>query len=377
MIRKIHTMKNVTVSYEKNGVLYVGVEKKVPLKSLDTKDRIPKTLPDGRMTDVIVIPKVRMLSFCNQENGGCGIHAIKHRPLVGGLSYAPDDSGAATLGAFVKDLRDGTTVALTCNHVIGPELGINSAIPDYYVADVTAVNMVQPSPLDGGIAPDDNIGLGKRAVGTIFGGSSVGTNLVDCAIGTITGINMTTPGIQDLIRGGSFPFAEKNTYYYLNECRKAGRTTGNSVGIIFDTNVNVTAIMGADTPNNRAYYEGVIMITSDTRFSAGGDSGSVVVVKTGGVWEIVGILFAGSDDGLTTFACHIADVATLLEVEAWDGSIYMPGGQTGVLLANGLCYYTLDEETGGDPTHTAEAVFDDCEECISNASAKTLFGNVL
>jgi len=377
MIRKIHTMKNVTVSYEKNGVLYVGVEKKVPLKSLDTRDRIPKTLPDGRMTDVVIIPKVRTLSFCNQENGGCGIHAIKHRPIVGGLSYAPDDSGAATLGAFVKDLRDDTIVALTCNHVIGPELGINSAIPDYYVADVTAVNMVQPSPLDGGIAPDDNIGLGKRAVGTIFGGSSVGTNLVDCAIGTITGINMTTPGIQDLIRGGSFPFAEKNTYYYLNECRKAGRTTGNSTGIIFNTNVNVTAIMGADKPENRAYYEGVIMITSDTRFSAGGDSGSVVVVKTGGVWEIVGILFAGSDDGLTTFACHISDVATLLEVEAWDGRIYMPGGQTGVLLANGLCYYDSGEIAAGDPTHTAEQIFDDCEDCISNASAKTLFGNMI
>ena len=376
MIRKIHMMKNVTVSYEKNGILYVGVEKKVPLSSLNTEDRIPKHLSDGRMTDVIIVPKIRLSSYCNQENGGCGSHNIKHRPLVGGISYAPDDSGAATLGAFVKDLQDGTVVALTCNHVIGPTLGPGSLTPDYHVNNIATVNMLQPAPLDGGVS-GDSIGLGKRAIGTIFGGSGVGANLVDAAIGTITGLNMTTPGIQDLIRGGSFPFAEKNTYYASNECRKAGRTTGNSVGQIFSTNVNVTAVMGADTANNRAYYEGVIMITSDTRFSAGGDSGSLIVVKSGGVWEIIGILFAGSDDGLTTFACHIADVAELLEVEAWDGSIYMSYSLTGTVLANGLCYYDSGEEVGALQTHTAEAVFDDCEDCISNASTKTLFGNML
>lgn len=377
MIRKIHIMKNVTVSYEKNGILYVGVEKKVPLSQLDSKDQIPKILPDGRRTDVIIIPKARMLNYCNQENNGCGSHATKHRPLVGGLSYAPSDSGAATLGAFVRDPIDDTIVALTCNHVIGPELGEGSMTPDSYVVDITTVDMVQPSPLDGGTSPGDSIGNGKRAVPTIFGGSSVGVNIVDAAIGSISGLNMTTPGIKDLIRGGSFPFAEKNSYYVGNEIRKSGRTTGNSVGIIFSTNVNVTAILGADAVRNRAYYEGVIMVTSPTRFLSGGDSGSVVVYKSGGIWQIIGILFAGSSDGLTGYVCHIADVVDLLNIEAWDGRIYMSPSLTGVLLANGLCYYDSGIEIGTMVTHTAERVFDDCEDCISNASTKTLFGNMI
>jgi len=376
MIRKIHTMKNVTVSYEKNGVLYVGVEKKVSLSKLAIKDRIPKILPNGMKTDVIIVPKIRTLAYCGQEVIGCGIHSIKHRPLIGGISYAPSTSGAATLGAFVLDSVDDTIVALTNNHVIGPTLGVGSSIPDYWISNVAGVNMLQPSPLDGGTSIDQ-IGTGKRAVPTIFGGSSVGTNLVDAAIGTISGLNMTIPGIQSLVRGGSFPFAEKNTYYAGNVCRKVGRTTGNSIGQIFSTNVNVTSIFGANTVNNHAYYEGMIMITSTERFSAGGDSGSMIFVKSQGVWQIVGILFAGSDDGLTTFACHIADVASLLSVEAWDGHIYLPMTQTGVVSVNGVCYYNTEEDSTGFQTHAAQRVFNSSEDCVSNASTKTLFGNML
>jgi len=375
MIRQIHNMKNVTVSFEKAGVLYVGVEQKVPLHTLAPKDRIPKILLDGRKTDVIIIPKIRMLNYCNQENYGCSSHSIKRRPIVGGISYAPSNSGAATLGMFVKDSTDDTIVALTCNHVIGPVLGEGSDAPTYYIADITTVDMVQPSPLDGGSSPIDSLGNGKRAVGTIFGPE--GENLVDCAISSLAGINLYTPGIEGLLKGGHFPFAEKYEYSVGNEVRKSGRTTGNSIGQISSIAANVTALLGEDTENNRAYYSGVIMITSSTRFSAGGDSGSVVVCKIGGQWKIIGLLFAGSGDGLTTFVCHIADVAELLEVEAWDGRIYMAQTQTGIILANGLCYYDTEEVTSGLLTHTAERVFDDCEECISDASAKTLFGNML
>jgi hypothetical protein len=376
MIREIHTMKNVTVSFERGGKLIVGVEKKVPLSKLNPRDRIPKTLPDGRKTDVIIIPKIRSLSYCDQEISGCGIHAIKCRPVVGGVSYAPSTSGAATLGALVVDSLDNTIVALTNNHVIGPVLGTGSSTPDYWVSNVAGVNMLQPSPLDGGTI-SDQIGIGKRAVPTIFGGSGVGTNLVDAAIGTISGINITLPGVQSLVRGGSFPFAEKNTYYAGSECRKIGRTTGHSVGTIYHTNVNVTAIFGADEQQNHAYYEGVIMITSTERFSAGGDSGSMIFVKSGGVWQIIGILFAGSDDGLTTFACHIADVATLLDVESWDGHIYLPIVQTEVIQISGICYYDTGEDIANLQTHAHQRTFSSCEDCIFNASTKTLFGNML
>lgn len=375
MIRQIHNMKNVTVSYEKHGKLIVGVEKKVPLQTLDAQDRIPKTLPDGRQTDVIVIPKIRFNVYCNQENYGCGIHAIRQRPIVGGISYAPEDSGAATLGMFVRDNIDDSIVALSCNHVIGPELGPGSTWPDYYVLDVEDVNLLQPSPLDGGLSPEDRLGTGKRAIGTIFG--PYGENIVDAAIANLTGINLYTPGIQSLLKGGHFPFAEKYEYGVGNEVKKSGRTTGLSIGTISSVAANVTAILGADTPNNRAYYTGTIMVTSSTRFSAGGDSGSIVVCKIGGQWKIIGILFAGSSDGLTSFLCHISDVASLLDVSAWDGRIYMPATQTGIVLANGLCYYDTEEITAGAPTHSPQRTFSTCEDCATNGSKKTLFGNVL
>jgi len=375
MIREIHKMKNVTVSFRRGKELIVGVEKKVPLSFLKESDRIPKVLSDGTKTDVIVIPKMRNLTYCNQENGGCDIHSIRHRPVVGGVSYAPSDSGAGTLGVFVKDSFDQSIVALTCNHVIGPELGPGSLLPFYWVSNVLDVDMLQPSPLDGGEYPRDMVGTGKRAVGTIFGPD--GVNTVDVAIGTLEGSNIFRPGIQDLVRGGVFPFAEKLEYAAGNTVEKVGRTTGRSIGTILSTEANGNVYFGAETPENTAYYENVIAITATERFTSGGDSGSGVFIKTGGQWKLIGILFAGSDDGLIALVSHISDIADLLYIEEWDGAINVPDGSGDVILVDGVCYYNAEEEAAGIITHSPDRIFDNCEDCLSNQSANTLFGNVI
>ena len=375
MIREIHNMKNVAVSYEKDGKLIVGVVKKVPLFYLEPKDRIPKILENGMETDVIVVPRIRSSMYCNQTGDGCGIHAIRHRPLLGGISFCPEDSGAGTLGVFVKDNFDNTIVALTCNHVLGPTLGEESLLPDVYVSDLKDVEILQPSPLDGGSSPNDLVAKGKNTVGIVFGPD--GINTIDAATATITNINLSTPGVESLVRGGLFPFAEKYEYSTGNTVCKVGRTTGHSTGEILLTTVNINVLFGPNTPNNTAYFENVIMITSTERFSAPGDSGSAVFCKIGGQWKIIGILFAGDDLGLNTFVCHISDIATLLDLSAWEGEIGISASSNNVIIVNGLCYYDFEEEIAGDISHTPEQSFTDCAECLPNESKKTLFGNIL
>jgi hypothetical protein len=377
MIREIHKKRNVIFSYRKGLTTFVGVRKKQPLSELPGDDRIPKIAPDGTQTDVIVVPKLRTMTYCNQESGGCGRHKQKQRPIVGGLSFCPSESGAATLGMIVQDATDYRIVGLSNNHVIGPVLGVGSAYPDFYVEDITTIECLQPSPLDGGLSPADALGYGKRAVPTIFGGAIIGVNTVDAAICQIVGIDMYAPGIESLLMGGYFPFAQKYEYFEGSTVVKAGRTTGLSTGEILATNAAATLIYGADIPANHSYYENIIAITSENRFVSPGDSGSVILCKIEGQWKIIGLLMGGSEDGKLCLACHIQDVAELLQIQQWEGQIFLPESYTGAVRVDRYCYQPSGEIIAGDQTHTVVRNYTNCYECLSDLSRKTLFGNVL
>ena len=97
---------------------------------------------------------------------------------------------------------------------------------------------------------------------------------------------------------------------------KCGRTTESTKGRVSAINATVNVSYGA---SGVALFTGQIVVGGN--FSAGGDSGSLVVVQKGGdKGNPVGLLFAGSstttiinpiDPVLTLLAAELAGVSTL------------------------------------------------------------------
>ncbi len=97
---------------------------------------------------------------------------------------------------------------------------------------------------------------------------------------------------------------------------KCGRTTESTKGRVSAINASVNVNYGA---SGVALFTGQIIVGGS--FSAGGDSGSLVVVEKGGdKGKPVGLLFAGSssttilnpiDDVLADLAAELAGVSTL------------------------------------------------------------------
>ncbi|MBP1714439.1 MAG: hypothetical protein H6Q42_2642 [Deltaproteobacteria bacterium] len=96
--------------------------------------------------------------------------------------------------------------------------------------------------------------------------------------------------------------------------QKMGRTTGLTSGVI--SAVNVTANVSYNTAcgigSQTAKFTGQVMISAPG-FSAGGDSGSLILEDCSPYPRAVGLLFAGSDT--VTLANPIGDVLSLLKVQ--------------------------------------------------------------
>ncbi|MBN2181846.1 MAG: fibronectin type III domain-containing protein [Sedimentisphaerales bacterium] len=196
------------------------------------------------------------------------------RPVPIGVSTGHPDITAGTIGCRVK--YGNTVYALSNNHVYANEnLGI---------CDVD--NVLQPGPFDGGINPDD-------AIGTLFDfepvlflkDDSSNVNTIDAAIAKTTTAflgNATPPD------GYGVPSSSTAAATWRLKVKKYGRTTGLTNGRVVSTNATVD--VGYDT--GVARFVGQIVVSPGT-FSAGGDSGSLIVTSLGN--RPVGLLFAGSD----------------------------------------------------------------------------------
>jgi hypothetical protein len=195
------------------------------------------------------------------------------RPVPIGVSTGHPDITAGTIGARVID---GSNVyALSNNHVYADENKATKEDP-----------VLQPGAYDGGAAPDDTIGTLSSFVPINFGG---GTNYVDAAIAKTStddlgnstppdGYGAPKPGTADASIG--------------MKVIKYGRTTGQTKGRIYAIHATV----------NVSYDSGIArfddqIIVSPGSFSAGGDSGSLIVVdskRSDDHHKAVGLLFAGS-----------------------------------------------------------------------------------
>ena len=217
-------------------------------------------------------------------NGDVDRTARFDRPVPIGVSTGHPAITAGTIGARVTD---GTNVyALSNNHVYADE---NTAS----VGDA----VIQPGRFDGGSSPADDIGTLHAFEPIKFDGSN---NVIDAAIAlsSTADLGKATPS-----NGYGTPKSATTPVFINQKLQKYGRTTGQTKGFVWA--VNVTVNVGYSTGTAR--FVNQIMIATGS-FSAGGDSGSLVLSNERGSSKRkpVGLLFAGSS--LFTFANPIGPV---------------------------------------------------------------------
>jgi hypothetical protein len=371
--------KNKSGQYTEEKCIRFGVKTKIPLDQIPEEKRIPPTIKFEGIeykTDVYVAPEklytavamrkigeenintsagmqIMAVSLCNNI-GSSGIPATapspvgnnraKNRPMVGGISMAsspqPGFVNAGTMGIIVKDKFDNKMVALTNNHVCGA-LPIASSPcyfysrdylhpPDFYQRDT--INMYQPSSWDSGIVnnPSDFVGITKRC----FPLTSTGTNYIDAGIVNISSsmVNTNSWNVMSASFGSAPIFATTEEIDALTTTVPifiSGRTTGPkgpdyySGCVIQVANTSTTARIGgygSDPYDPSTEFTDCILLTSTSTVAGlGGDSGSGVYAKIGGIWKVIGLYFAGNEDGSVGFACRIDNVAKLLHIEPYLG----------------------------------------------------------
>ena len=219
---------------------------------------------------------------------GASPDASYPRPVPIGVSTGHPDVTAGTIGARVTD--GDRVFALSNNHVFAANNGGNQGDP-----------LLQPGIADGGRDPDDVFGTLHDFEPLGFcdmGGCPL--NRMDAALAATTpddlanatpegGYGAPRPWVADAELGMSV--------------QKFGRTTGHTVGQV----TGIHAILDVDYRTGTARFEDQLVI-SGRGFSAGGDSGSLIVTK--GLLladrRPVGLLFAGSST--TTIANPIGPV---------------------------------------------------------------------
>jgi len=265
---------------------------------------IPKTL-DGVPVHVVVTGKFYALP----KGGKPGKKPPKvdptgrfDRPVPIGISTGNAESNSAgTIGCRVS--KNGQVYALSNNHVYALE---NTASKNSKV--------LQPGRYDGGTAPDDVIGTLDNKDDYVPIDFSGGSNKIDAAIALIDLDDSGEPllGCATPSDGYGAPKSETVVAAINMPVKKYGRTTGLTTGKVYA--LNATVNVGYDS--GIACFVNQIIITPGT-FSAGGDSGSLVVASGRGRNKAddrkpVGLLFAGSS--LATVANPIEEVLSALDV---------------------------------------------------------------
>lgn len=192
-----------------------------------------------------------------------------------GVSAGHPAITAGTIGCRVKG-ADGRIYALSNNHVLANS---NAAS----IGDRT----IQPGPYDGGSSPGDDIGTLHAFEPIQFGGSPHRPkNLMDAAIALSTAAQLgnATPHTG----GYGVPSSETVPPAVGMKVTKVGRTTGHTSGTIDAINAMVSVNYGT----GQAHFKSQVVIVPGS-FSAGGDSGSLIVTNDGAN-RPVGLLFAGS-----------------------------------------------------------------------------------
>ncbi|MGH9224008.1 MAG: hypothetical protein ACRD2W_09570 [Acidimicrobiales bacterium] len=226
--------------------------------------------------DVRVVGRLRRLQSRDWGRG-------RRRPLAIGSSISLATATAGTLGCFARSPGQSSLELLSNNHVIA----------DSNRAKLGAV-IVQPGLQDGGKAPDDAVATLSRFLAL----EPDVPNGADCALGLLAdGMPADPVSLPDgrRLEGVAEPASVADLLDL--EVFKVGRTTGVTRGRVSVVNLQPRIWYGPQ----RLSFAGQLEIDGGgSRFSGPGDSGSLVVaVREGSACEAVGLLFAGSAQGLS------------------------------------------------------------------------------
>jgi hypothetical protein len=211
---------------------------------------------------------------------------------------------SGTLGSLVTG--GGAQYVLSNNHVLAR-------------VDQAAVgeDISQPGLIDSGCQPAAIVADFTRAV-------ALGNN-VDCAIAAVRAGQMDSTGFIEGI--GTISSIVKAPAVGL-AVEKSGRTTGTTTGTIASINTSVSVQYQRNCGSGRKFtlsYINQVLINSTT-FSAGGDSGSLIVTNST-CHQPVALLFAGSSS--TTIANPIGEVLSKLGVSFVGATCSGSGSQQG------------------------------------------------
>jgi len=204
-------------------------------------------------------------------------HQLRHRPLLIGASIGHHAVTAGTTGAFVQHRKSRKTVILSNNHVLANE---DKGKPGDAI--------LQPGAYDNGMQPGDVVGALLDAVKM-----KNSANLVDAAIASISADIEYDPLL--LTNLGKLAGLRASPLDPGDRVAKVGRTTGLTHGVVTAIEVDDVVVgyeRGSLSFDSQIEVEG----TGDAPFSAGGDSGSMIVDAE---FKACALLFAGGDTGGT------------------------------------------------------------------------------
>ncbi|HEX8163100.1 MAG TPA: hypothetical protein VF538_14620 [Pyrinomonadaceae bacterium] len=241
------------------------VERKVSLRKLRADEVVPPTVPESLggpeaiPTDVVVLGRLRP-----EVNAARG-------PVQPGNSIGHVEITAGTLGAVVT--KGDALHVLSNSHVLarGGLAKRGDAI-------------IYPGDADGGAMPDDLVARLADFVKFKTGGEFV--NRVDCAIAKPTAARLSA--LVPEIKGLGLPRGTIQPQRGM-KVTKVGRTTGKTKGEVRD--IHFRFVLDYEGVGEVGFVDQVLC----TRYTAGGDSGSLVIDQATG--RAVGLHFAGANGG--------------------------------------------------------------------------------
>lgn len=351
------------------------VPKKLPLSEIPEEEHLPLTVEvDGVTynTDVVEIGDVVPLAcpqttlntcytwtwFPFQLTAGGPIYPIGNippgnrgviRPMKGGISItsANNATKVGTLGFLAVDNAKNALVGVTNNHVVvgtafytnyrnvtnsneyqdqyyqPGEVGPN---PNYMVGEVVRYVPIVPQPslnqVDGALVTIDPSKVTNAESFKQYGTSI----LTPMPFATTLEIDQLSPATTLLVSSGRSSGVKSPT-----SCGIKINAINVSVPLSTFIDPNTGQLAGGYTLDNTklgASFSGTIeFIRTDLESNGspscpfpiyGGDSGSALCAYIGGVWKIIGLVFAGSS--YYGYANRIDQVATQLNISAWDGT---------------------------------------------------------
>jgi hypothetical protein len=203
-------------------------------------------------------------------------HQARQRPLLIGASVGHYAITAGTIGGFVTREGEEATFLLSNNHVLADEN--RGRLGD---------DVLQPGAADGGRRRADAVAALERFVRVEAGA----TNFVDCALARIDeGVEAEPRTLRDLGELDPAPVDAAEVEAVV----KLGRTTGETRGQVTAFEVdNVVVQFSAGTLRFDDQVE--LAGTAEAPFSAGGDSGSLILAAD--ALRPVALLFAGGEQG--------------------------------------------------------------------------------